>query len=400
MPSTSYKAACHVSNLHDTDAAIHEVVTNVAAQMHGQTDLVIAFMSGHHVRRVDVVTSSIYDLLAPSTVLGCSGVSVAGNERELEDQPGLVVLALSLPGVELHTFTDSDIDWPRSKDDPQRLRDAMRADDPELRGVMLLADPFTPLMGLLPALSDVMERSPDEPAVPMFGGVASAGRQAGDNRLLRNDEIRNGGLIGLSFLGRMRIDTLVSQGCRPIGRPLVITGAKRNVIESLGGKSAMAAFQELAVELSDHERELIQDKGLFVGRVVSEYREQFGRGDFLIRNVIGVDRDNGLLAVSDLMRVGQTVQFHVRDAQTAHEDLEMLLAAQQFDDAPLAGVLFTCNGRGSHLFSESDHDVTTIRRAMPGLPIAGFSAAGEIGPVGNSTFLHGHTASIALLRGV
>lgn len=400
MPTTSYRAACHVSNLNDTDAAAHEVVTNVAAQMHGETDLAIVFISGHHVNRIDVITSSIYDLLAPSTVIGCTGVSVAGNEHELEDQPGLVVLALSLPGVELHTFTDSDIDWPRSKDDPARLRAAMRADDPSLRGVMLLADPFTPIMGLLPALSDVLQRSPDEAAVPMFGGIASAGRQAGDNRLLRNDEIRNGGLIGLSFLGAVRLETLVSQGCRPIGKPMIITSAKRNIIESLGGKPAMAAFQELAVELSDHERELIQDKGLFVGRVVSEYREHFGRGDFLVRNVVGVDRDHGMLAVSDMMRVGQTVQFHVRDAQTAHEDLELLLAAQEFDEAPLAGVLFTCNGRGTHLFSEGDHDVSTIRRAMPGLPIAGFSAAGEIGPVGNSTFLHGHTASIALIRGM
>ncbi len=400
MPTTSYKAACHVSDLPDTDTAAHDAVTSVASQMRGSTDLAVVFASGHHVNRIDTITSTVYDLLAPSTVIGCTGVSVAGNERELENQPGLVVLALSLPGVELHTFSDSDIDWPRSKDDPERLKAAMKADHPDLRGVMLLADPFTPIMGLLPALSSVLERSLDEPAVPMFGGVASAGRQAGDNRLLRDDEIRNGGLIGLSFTGAVRIETLVSQGCRPIGRPMVITGAKRNVIESLGGKSAMAAFQELAVELSDQERELIQDKGLFVGRVVSEYREHFGRGDFLVRNVIGVDRDHGLLAVSDLVRVGQTVQFHVRDAQTAHEDLEMLLAAQQFDEAPLAGILFTCNGRGTHLFNEADHDVTTIRRAMPGLPIAGFSAAGEIGPVGNSTFLHGHTASIALLRGV
>ncbi len=399
MSDASYKAACHVSNLHDTDAAAHEVLTHVAAKMAGQTDLAVVFVSAHHVRRIDLVTSSVYDLLAPKAVVGCSAVSVVGNERELEDQPGLVVLALSLPGVELHSFSDSDLDWPRSQDKPERLIAAMKADRADLRGVLLLADPFTPIMGLLPALSEVLRRSPDEPASPLFGGIASAGRQAGDNRLLRNDEIRNGGVIGLSFLGPVRIETLVSQGCRPIGRPLVITGARRNVIESLGGKPAMAALQEVAVELSDEERELIQ-KGLFVGRAVSEYREHFGRGDFLVRNVIGVDERHGMLAVSDLVRVGQTVQFHVRDAQTAHEDLEMLLTAQQFDDPPLAGLLFTCNGRGTHLFSDADHDATTIRRAMPGLPIAGFSAAGEIGPVGNSAFLHGHTASIALIRGV
>jgi small ligand-binding sensory domain FIST len=309
-------------------------------------------------------------------------------------------MALSLPGVDVFTFTDSDLDWPRSEHDPEKLAQALRADRPDLRGVMLLADPFTPIVTLLPALSKTVSRPNDRPSVPVFGGIASAGKQAGDNRLLRNDEIRNGGIVGIGFSGALRMDTLVSQGCRPIGQPMVITSAKRNIIETLGGKPAMAAFQEMALELADCDRELIQEKGLFVGRVVTEYQEQFSRGDFLIRNVIGIDREQGLLAVSDLMRTGQTMQFHVRDAAAADEDLRWMLAAQALDDEPFAGLLFTCNGRGKRLFQDKNHDASAIRKAMPGLPLAGFSAAGEIGPVGNQTFLHGHTASIALLRGM
>lgn len=395
-----YRAACHASRQHDTDAAIHEVLSHVAPRMEGRTDVAIAFFSGHHVRRADVITSGIYDLLAPQTVIGCTCVSVVGNDEELEDSPGLTVLAMALPGVEVFTFTDSELDWPRSEHDPEKLAQALWAHRPDLRGVMLLADPFTPIVTLLPALSETVARPTDRPSVPVFGGVASAGKQAGDNRLLRNDEIRNGGIVGIGFCGPVRIDTLVSQGCRPIGQPMVITSAKRNIIESLGGKPAMAAFQEMALELADDDRDLIQEKGLFVGRVVTEYRDEFTRGDFLIRNVIGVDRDHGMLAVSDIMRTGQTVQFHVRDAAAADEDLRWLLAAQKLDDEPFAGVLFTCNGRGQRLFQQQHHDASALRKAIPGLPVAGFSAAGEIGPVGNHTFLHGHTASIALWRGM
>jgi len=191
---------------------------------------------------------------------------------------------------------------------------------------------------------------------------------------------------------------VVSQGCRPIGRPFVVTKAERNVILELGGAPALAKLRELFAELAPDDQRLAQ-QGLHVGQVINEYQEAFGRGDFLVRNVQGVDPDTGAIAIGDFVRVGQTVQFHVRDAETADEDLNALLAsARQSAGGDCQGALvFTCNGRGTRLFDEPHHDAGCLARHFD-VPAAGFFAQGEIGPIGGKNFLHGFTASIALFR--
>jgi small ligand-binding sensory domain FIST len=195
------------------------------------------------------------------------------------------------------------------------------------------------------------------------------------------------------------VQTIVSQGCRPIGRPMIITRGQRNVIEQLGGKPALAALKEMIETLTPAEKELLSN-GLLIGRAISEYRESFGRGDFLVRNLVGVDQSSGAIAVTDLVRVGLTVQFHVRDAQTADEDLTLMLETQSYGSGAAAALLFSCNGRGTRMFSQTCHDAQAATRAMPATPVAGFFAAGELGPVGGKNFIHGHTASFALLRPV
>ena len=191
----------------------------------------------------------------------------------------------------------------------------------------------------------------------------------------------------------IRIRALVSQGCRPIGNVYAVTRAEGNVIHELGGRPPLQRLQELVGTLSPEDRELV-GRGLHVGRVIDEYKAELGRGDFLIRGVMGVDPQSGALAVGDRIEVGETIQFHVRDAATADEDLRTLL---QREAEPAAGaLLFTCNGRGSRLFSVPDHDASLVSEKLGGLPLAGFNCAGEIGPVGGKNFLHGFTASIAL----
>lgn len=397
IPSQTAKVACGCSTRIDTVDAVREAVEDVAAAMAGNTDLAVVFFSRDHLTRAGMIDSMLLDTLAPQHLVGMSATGVIANANEFDHVPGISVFALSCPDVEFHTFTEHDLDWPETKDDSERLSQIIKADSPDLRGIMLFADPFVPLLRLIPAISSCLSDSMDSPAVPLFGGVASAGSKPGTNRLLRNDEIRIGGIVGLSIRGAMRIDALVSQGCHPIGRPLIVTKANRNIIESLGGRPALQAIQEMAHQISQRDRELMQ-QGLFVGRVVNEYRDRFGRGDFLIRNVVGVDPKHEVIAVNDIMRVGQTIQFQVRDAATATEDLELLLAAQQLDDPPLGGILFSCTGRGLNMFDEPNKDASTIRRSLPGLPLAGCFAAGEIGPVGNEAFVHGQTAALALFR--
>jgi small ligand-binding sensory domain FIST len=240
-----------------------------------------------------------------------------------------------------------------------------------------------------------LRRVADErPGVRVFGGMASGGSAPGQNRLVLDDDVRLKGAVGFALRGDLSVRSVVSQGCRPIGRTLIVTKAERNLIQELGRRPALEVLQEIFDGLTSEDQDLARS-GLHVGRVINEYRESFGRGDFLVRNVMGADQSGGI-AVSDLVRVGRTVQFHVRDAGTADEDLRQLVDRAK-EEGPVAGaLLFTCNGRGSRLFATPNHDVGVIRELLGPIPTAGFFAMGEIGPVGGQNFVHGFTASAVL----
>jgi small ligand-binding sensory domain FIST len=193
----------------------------------------------------------------------------------------------------------------------------------------------------------------------------------------------------------VELESVVSQGCRPFGQPLVVTKADHNIIGELGGRPALGRLQaEAGSSLTPEEIAVLEEGGLLIGRVIDERRETFGPRDFLMRQVLGADRSSGAIAVGDVVPVGTTVQFHLRDARTADEDLHILLAPRQAEGA----LLFTCNGRGTRLFPAPDHDVDVMAEELGPVPLAGFFAAGEVGPVGDRSFLHGLTASIVLFR--
>jgi small ligand-binding sensory domain FIST len=201
----------------------------------------------------------------------------------------------------------------------------------------------------------------------------------------------------VGFGGAVRLDTVVSQGCRSIGEPLVITRAEENRILELGRRPALQVAEELLSQLPAEDMELLRAGGLFVGLVINEYQERFGRGDFLIRSLLGADRETKALAIGDAARAGQTLQFHLRDAASADEELRELLA-EEIGRGAAGGLLFSCNGRGTRMFPEPNHDARVTREVLPGLPLAGFFAMGELGPVGGKSFIHGHTASLVLFR--
>ena len=208
--------------------------------------------------------------------------------------------------------------------------------------------------------------------------------------MLLGDALYDHGAIAIYVQGAVRLRTVVSQGCRPIGDPFVITQAYGNTVYQLGGTAAHQRLNEVYQTLATREREMLQ-RGVHLGRVVNEYQERFEQGDFLVRNVMGVDADRGGLVIGDHVRAGQTVQFHVRDAETADAELRQLLSrAKAASDAPPAGaLLFTCNGRGSRLFAQPHHDVAAIEQILGGVPVAGFFAAGEVGPIGERAFCTG-----------
>lgn len=385
----------------------------------GGVDLAMLFVSAQHTEKIPLIAQTVRRALGPRCLIGCNAEAVLGGQSELENAAGVSLLAGRLPGVQLHTFTGERLVV--ADDGSEEARERLGRDfgaAPDLRATFVFTDPFSfPLVALLPAMNAARVRGPEGAAGLLIGGVASGGTKPGTNTLILDDRIVREGAVGVSLRGPVAVDAVVSQGCRAFGPTFVITGARKNIIMTLGGRPAMQAISEAIEELGDEDRALLE-KGLFVGRVINEYKERFGRDDFLIRNVVGVDPNSGAIVVSDFFRVGQTIRLHMRDAKTASEDLALLLDAQQLRERPAGALLITCNGRGSKLFPEPHHDAAAISRAFrpeppaeqvakggapidPAghtLPLAGFFAAGEIGPIGNDSFLHGHTACLALFR--
>jgi small ligand-binding sensory domain FIST len=272
--------------------------------------------------------------------------------------------------------------------------DELAGEWPDDAFMLMLGEPLSFHTDLL------LERlNEDRPGVPILGGMASGGYNPGENRLFSGREALAEGAVGVFIHGAVKLRSVVSQGCRPIGKPFVVTKAERNVIHELGGRPALIQLKELFDTLPSREQVQVQ-RNLHVGRVISEYQESFGQGDFLVRNVIGIDPSNGAIAMGDYIRPGQTIQFHVRDQEAADAELKQMLSAvkKSGQPQPLAGLLFACNGRGTRMFSQSDHDAGLIAKLLGEIPLAGFFAAGELGPVGNQNFMHGHTASIALFE--
>jgi small ligand-binding sensory domain FIST len=343
-------------------------------------DLVLCFASPHFVGALDDVVHALRSLLSPRVLLGATTVAVIGNAEEVEDAPAFSVFAATLPDGRL---TPTTLTVEQTPDGPAIVG------WPDLDGtpptLLLLADPFTfPVDAFLRRLDE------DRPGLSIIGGVASASMRPGGNRVVLDADVRESGAVGV-FLDGVDVQPVVSQGCRPIGQPFVVTRAERNFVAELGGRPALERLRELAEGLDENDRELVRN-GLHLGVVVDEHRSSFGRGDFLVRNIVGADRAMGALALGDQVAVGQTVQFQVRDASAADEDLRSLLA----DAAAVAALVFTCNGRGRHLFGVPDHDAGVVAELLGPIPAAGAFCAGEIGPIGGRNFLHGFTASLAL----
>jgi small ligand-binding sensory domain FIST len=257
--------------------------------------------------------------------------------------------------------------------------------------LLLLADPYSfPPEEFLAVLAE------SHPGLPVIGGMASGARGYGGSRLALDGSLVVDGAVGALLGPGAGVDTLVSQGCRPIGSPFVVTEGDGQFIRQLAGKPALARLDEVAASLSPDDISLINRSGLHLGRVINEHQATFERGDFLVRTVMGGDRETGAIAVNDELQVGTTVQFHVRDADSADEDLRDLVGQRAAIGRADGALLFTCNGRGQHLFGTPHHDAGVLADLLGPVPTAGMFSAGELGPVGGRNFVHGFTASVAL----
>jgi small ligand-binding sensory domain FIST len=375
----------------NVDVLLKDTAAAVLNRLGEHADVAFVFVNAALAPRAESLAANLKRAIGARVMVGCTGEGVIGPAHEIEDQPALALVAAQMPGVEIEPFAIAKRDLMKLALDPASLGEYYH---PPFRTqfVVLLADPFSaPMDGVLRAFNQEVE------GVPIIGGMASGARQPGETVLFMNSEAIREGIVGVSFAGDIAVDVIVSQGCRPIGPVFEVTAATYNVIDSLGGQSPMTRIQALVDGLDDEDRDLLQN-GLFIGRAINSKKESLGRGDFLVRGVMGVDSNSGAIAIGDNVVAGERVQFHLRDARTAREDLEMMLSPHALFESPSGALLFSCNGRGTHLFDEPDGDISAITSCFRGLDVAGFFCAGEIGPIGGKNFLHGHTASLALIR--
>ncbi|MFP5225168.1 MAG: FIST N-terminal domain-containing protein [Actinomycetota bacterium] len=383
---STIKIGAGLSTNIDVTTALGEALFGATATFGDEIpNLVVCFISEEHRDSADEVAAALGWRFPAAAVIGSTAAGVIGGPEEVEHGPAVSVLTAFLPDTRVFPF------GLRFNEDPDGKHTYTGWPEPLVPDATLLmfCDRFS-----LPAGHLVEHLNQTRPGQVVVGGLTSGGQEPGDTRLFYGGRVFDDGAVGVAVEGRVRLRPLVSQGCRPIGAPMTITRADRNIIFELAGERPIDVIKALWQRADSTDRALMQH-GLQLGRVVDEYRSEFGYGDFVIRPVMGADPQEGIIAVGDVVTIGETVQFHVRDPHSADEDLGKALAAVA--EPPHGALLFSCTGRGRAMFQESDHDAIQVTEAL-NAPLAGMFCAGELGPVGGRNFLHGLTASLALFE--
>lgn len=384
------RAGSALSTQPDTYSAAQDCAKRALDELQGLApELALFFYSPHHQDSLEIAIERINEEVGRAITIGCTTESVIGESQEIEDGPALAVWVANLGGASVEGFT---VNLEDTADGQALIGFPLLSSG--AGGVILLADPMTfPTQALLAGLNA------DYPRLPIVGGMASGGFGDLGHTLVFNGEVKRSGAVGVVIGKDAHMQPIVSQGCIPIGEPYVVTAAERNVILELGGKAPLQRLRDIVLRLPKEDQSLLQGNPPMLGLLIDEYNETPSQGDFLVRNVAQVNLESGAMAVGDVVQVGQTVQFHLRDAKAAHEELSKLLSSKISSSAE-AALMFVCNGRGSGLFGGPNHDIATVETELGEIPAAGMFCAGEIGPIGGRNFVHGYTASIAVFGGL
>ncbi|MEC4803644.1 MAG: FIST N-terminal domain-containing protein [Jaaginema sp. PMC 1079.18] len=386
------------------EAAVQEVAAMTQQSLHNPADLALVFISAAYASDYPRLMPLLREYLNVPCLLGCGGGGIIGSSpnapeaQEVEQEPALSLALASLPDVQLHFFHLEEADLPDLDSPPDRWTELIGVSPQSHPQFILLADPIAP--GINDLLQGLDFAYPESSIV---GGLASGGMLNRGMSLFGNYQHYQAGVVGLALSGNIVMDTIVAQGCRPIGQPFQIAQGQRNIIvtvdNGVGGEQApLQALQDLLNRLPQSDRTLAQDS-LFIGVARDEFKQNLTQGDFLIRNLLGLDPRNGAIAIGDRVRPGSRVQFHLRDAQTSAEDLASWLQLQAQNERQATGALmFSCLGRGEGLYGQPNFESQQFNRYFGDIALSGFFANGEIGPVAGSTFLHGYTSVFGIFR--
>ena len=392
------KWASSISTSANLSEAVLQATADVRTQLEGrQPDLVLVFASPHFSGTYSDIPALMQEHLPSRHLIGCSGGGVIGGGSEVEDKPALSITAALLPDVRLKTIHTDTQDLP-DQDSPQgEWKEWLGMSDWEQAHFIVLADPYTtsiePFLGGLDFAF---------PSGAKIGGLASGAKDVGENALFLDGDCHRRGLVAIALSGNLILDTIVAQGCRPIGSPLTITSCKENVLIEVNHRPPLQYLGELIESLDEYDRNLMRTS-LFLGIQMDPFLTDPRRGDFLIRNLVGIDYAKGVLAIGSVLQEGSVVQFHLRDKITSTEDLDAMLI--RYSDTqrstPVSGaLLFSCLGRGQVLYGQPNHDTHAFLNKVRAVPIGGFFCNGEIGPIGPSTYVHGYTSSFGVFRTV
>lgn len=370
--------------------AAEAAAPGLVAELGGPPDLVVSFVATEDLPAYRAVRRALRGAFPDALRLGCSAAGLIAARQEVEWEPGVALAAARLPGVDLRPLRVSRADAPGDDTGVDWFRELV---GPDPAAVLLLTHPagFDPTR-LLEGVDAAA------PGVVAIGGVASNLPGDAGPALWLDDDTHSGGMVGVAFSGALRVESLVAQGCRPFGQPLFVTAAEANRIRTLDGRPPVEAIQEALATLTADDLQLAK-RALFVGIGAEPGRSEYGQGDFVVRNLLGIDASTGALWIGGHVDVGSVVQLHLRDGATSAQDLAEVLGQtrERLGDArPAGGLLFSCLGRGKRLYGHPGHDSERIRGTLGDFPLAGFFCNGEIGPVGRRTFLHGYTSAGAL----
>jgi small ligand-binding sensory domain FIST len=390
--NSEFSAAAYWQNDFD-EAGLRRWAEKLHAQLGAQpVSLGLVFMSPKFFPHAQATLEILRVHARIPLLAGCSSTSLVAGSREIENATGIVLALYSLPGADLKgfRFTQTQVDeadgadyWP--------LESGVEAK--RTNGWLAFIDPFH-----LDAESWIRSWNAAYAPVPVFGGLASGVFSDQTTQVYLNGEVFEDGGVAISVGGGVKLSGVISQGCTPIGETWTLTRVEQNLIHQIANRPAYAVLAETVQKLSPADQQKARGN-LFIGLVVNEYLEDFHRGDFLVRNLIGGDPNSGVLAVGALPRAGQTMQFHRRDAAAATQDMDELLerAKEKLGGTTIyGGCLCCCNGRGKNLFGTANHDAELVQNELGPIGLAGFYGNGEIGPVGEKNYLHGFTASLAL----
>ena len=385
-----------------TNPSLAEACTEAALaarqQLEGdRVDLCVVFVAANY-PEPERSAVLLADAVDPRCLVGCTGGGILGAGREIEGRPAVSVVLARLPGVTLHAAHWTDADLPSADAPPSAWSAGLGMAAAEAKGILVLPEPFSCAADKLLAGLDYAY-----PGVPKIGGIASGSRQPGGHVLFLGRQAHHGGAVLLGFSGRVVLDTVVAQGCRPFGKPGRITQAENHYLVAVDGKPALAFLHEQLQSLSPADQELVRGSPVFLGIGADPFAGQPpAAGEFLIRNLLGYDKKTGMVTVGEMLSVGRIVQFHLRSAAASSEDLRQMLTrrldAQPGTSWPRGALLFSCLGRGEHLYGEPDHDSRLFFDLAGQVALGGFFCNGEIGPVAGTTYLHGYTSSFGIFR--